>query len=212
MTYVDYECDRLREQIDDVKSSVTFAYRQLQVLHRAFASLDENVPQYDPADGAYGYVALDVGDMLESVFELTEVLRNDPDYRHTELPFRPCAFVEIGCGTGRNVFLLKQIPDIRFDKIIGFDIAAPYIAFGKQLFSLEHDLFVEDCMNFDFGGFDVLQFYRPFIDEQKEIAFEQYLIDSMRRSAYVIGHSVVMLSDSPRLMEVGKSGRIWKRL
>ena len=208
----DYESEELISQLDEAKTLVVHTFEKMKILSEAFAALNEGEYEFDPEEGAYGYVPIDVCDFLQSMIELDGILRNDADYRHSDLPYRPCAFVEVGCGTGRNVFLLKQAKDFPFQKIVGFDVAEEYVAHGERLYRLGNDLFVDDCMTFDYGGYDVVFFYRPFHNAEKQTAFEHRLIESMKRGAYVVGHMSESLDDSPLLMQMEDTSVIWKKL
>jgi SAM-dependent methyltransferase len=200
------------KDLDQARAAVSDLYEKVKIIVAAFTALEEGVPWVEASDGAYHYIPVDISDYLQSLLDLECVLKNDPDYKHSDLPYRPCSFLEVGCGTGRNVFLLKHAERFRFSKIVGFDIAEPYVEHGRRIFGLGDDVFVDDCMTFDYGGFDVIHFYRPFSDDEQESAFEKHLVDTMKRSAFVIGHLDHELDKSRLLMRVHDSTKIWKRL
>ena len=208
----DYEAEQLIKQFDEARTSLVHLLTKTKILAEAFSALDEADFEFEPSEGAVGYVPLDVSDFIKSLLELETVLKNDPDYRHSDLPYRPCAFLEVGCGTGRNLFLLKHAERFRFAKIVGFDVASKYVEYGRRLYRLDKEMFVDDCLTFDYGGFDVVFFYRPFQDDDQQAAFEGRLIDSMKRGAYLVAHSDETLDDSRQLMRVDDSFDVWKKL
>jgi len=209
---MDYEAECLLDSLQDVSKSVGLAFEKLELIQKAFNAIDNDVPDFEPEEGAYGYVALNLNDCLDSLLDLENILKGDPDYCHSDLAYRPCAFIEAGCGTGRNIFLMKHADRFHFHKVVGFDISDIYIEHGRRLFGLGEDIFVADCRTFDYGGFDIVQFYRPYSDEEMEAAFERHLIGSMKRAAFLVGHLAVVCDQSPLLMPLGDTGRIWKKL
>ncbi len=163
-------------------------------------------------DGSFGYVPIALDDFLDTMFELETCLKNDPDYRHAKHPYRPVSFVEVGCGVGRNVFVLKHANCFGFDKVSGFDVVEEYIERAHRHFDLKKEVFLEDCMSFDFGGIDVVYFYRPFLDTVLEEKFERRLIDSIKRGAYIVAHMPLMLEMSRRIERKSRSHSIWKKI
>ena len=210
--HFEYEAEELISHMDDAKKMVVQTFEKMKILVEAFSALNEGDFEFEPEEGAYGYIPIDITEFLDSLMTLDGVLKNDADYRHSDLPYRPCAFLEVGCGTGRNLYLLKHAKEFRFNKIVGFDIGQDYISYGQRLYGLGNDIFVDDCMTFDYGGFDVVFFYRPFHDAEKEAAFESRLIETMKRGAFVVGHINESLEDSRLLMPMEDSSVIWKKL
>ncbi|MCZ6862282.1 MAG: tetratricopeptide repeat protein [Alphaproteobacteria bacterium] len=163
-------------------------------------------------DGSFGYVPIALDDFLDTMFELETCLKNDPDYRHAKHPYRPLSFVEVGCGVGRNVFVLKHASYFGFDKVSGFDVVEEYIERAHRHFDLKKEVFLEDCMSFDFGDIDVVYFYRPFLDTVLEEKFERRLIDSVKRGAYIVAHMPLVLEMSRRIEQRSRSHSIWKKI
>ena len=67
-------------------------------------------------------------------------------------------------------------------------------------------------MTFDYGGFDLVFFYRPFSEGDLERKFEEYLIDSIKTGSIIMGLTDEMLDESRRLAAVGHSGTLYKKL
>jgi SAM-dependent methyltransferase len=213
MTSFDYQAERAINSLDEAKTSLTALVDKATLLSAAFSRLDTGqLPDFEPPEGAYAYIPLDISDFLDAVLQLEGALKNDPDYKHSDLPYRPCAYLEAGCGTGRNIFLLKSSERFHFHKIVGFDISESYIAHGKQYFRLKDEIFVDDCMTFDYGGFDIIYFYKPFHDDLKQRQFEQQLINTAKRGAYIVAFNASSFDESRLLMRMTDSGRIWKKL
>ena len=67
-------------------------------------------------------------------------------------------------------------------------------------------------MTFDYGGFDLIFFYRPFSDDKLEVKFENHLIDSAKTGAVIIAMSNERFSKSRKVAEIGEAGTIFKKL
>ena len=165
-----------------------------------------------PSQGGFAYIPIEMNELFEVLFALEDILSSDPDYKHSELPHRPLTFVEVGCGIGRNIHLLGATNRFHFEKIDGFDVVEEYIKIGKKHFGEELSIFVEDCMDFDYSGYDVIYFYRPLQDERMQKRFEDFLIKTMKTGAYIIGCFNVKLEKSRRLIRKDDGGRIWKKV
>jgi tetratricopeptide (TPR) repeat protein len=186
---------------------------KLSIMERALSAVGTSrIDARQAPDGAFGYVPIGLNDFLDNMFELETCLKNDPDYRHSKLPYRPLSFVEVGCGIGRNVFVLKHANYLRLDKVLGFDVVEEYIERAHRYFDLKKEVFLEDCMSFDFGDMDVIYFYRPFLDSALEEKFERRLIDSVKEGAYIVAHMPLALEASPRVARKSRSHSIWKKI
>lgn len=186
---------------------------KLTILQAALDAVGlEEADDIPPSQGGFAYIPIEMNEFFEVLFQLEEILSNDADYRHTDLPHRPLTFIEVGCGIGRNVHVLSATNRFAFEKIDGFDIVEEYIRIGKKHFGDELSLFVEDCMNFDYSGYDVVYFYRPLQDERMQKRFEDYLVKTMKSGAYIIGCFNAKLDKSRRLIRKDEAGRIWKRV
>jgi len=207
---------RLLESIDNLERTTKYM-RQIgdvgMILQTALDKIgQQEAESVTPSSGGYGYVPLEMSELFELMFLLEEVLSDDADYKHADLPHRPLKFVEVGCGIGRNVHLLSCTNRFHLEKVDGFDIVEDYINIGHKHFGADLSLFVDDCMTFDYSGYDVIYFYRPLQDERLEMRFEDYLVSSMKSGAYIVGCFNAKLEKSRRLIRKDDGGRIWKRV
>ncbi len=209
----DYPIQQSLENLEEIVNAFKLMQDKVKILQTAISKIGSaEIEGVETDEASYSYIPLGLDEFFQILFELERHLTNDPDYRHTDLPFRPCSFIEVGCGVGRNVFLLSATTRFHFDKIVGFDVVEAYVAAGRKYFGLEKQLFVADCLTFDYGGYDIIYFYRPFSDEQKQKEFETHLLESTKTGAYIIGCYGELLDDSPRVVRKGDAGKIWKRV
>jgi len=209
----DYQTQYALDNLADLSRHVRRLRDKIKILQTAISKIGcADVESVETEAGAYHYIPLHLDEFFESIFELEGHLAQDPDYRHTDLPYRPCSFIEVGCGVGRNVYLLGATTRFHFDKIVGFDVVEAYVAAGQKHFGLGSNLFVADCLTFDYGGYDIIYFYRPFIEKEKQKVFESRLIESAKVGAYIVGCGSELLDESRRLIRKGEGCRIWKRV
>ncbi len=186
---------------------------KLTMLQAALDSVGmEEADSIAPSQGGFAYIPIEMNEFFEVLFQLEDILADDVDYQHSELRHRPLTFVEVGCGIGRNVHVLNATNRFNFEKIDGFDVVEEYVRIGKKHFGDELSIFVEDCMSFDYSGYDVVYFYRPLQDERMQKRFEDYLIKTMKSGSYIIGCFNAKLEKSRRLIRKDDGGRIWKRV
>jgi hypothetical protein len=209
----DYSLQLAIENVSDLVRQVRRLQDKVKILQTAITKVGcQEVDGVEPDAAAYRYIPLSLDEFFDTLFDLEGHLSQDPDYRHADLPYRPCSFVEVGCGVGRNIFLLSATTRFHFDKILGFDIVEAYVAAGQKYFGLGSNVFVADCLSFDYGGYDIIYFYRPFTDDEKQKSFETHLIESSKAGAYIIGCGSEILDESRRLIRKDDGRRIWKRV
>ncbi len=209
----DYALHRALDDVGTLVDNVRLASEKNRILQAALSQIAmDEVSEAESADGSYGYIPLDLNQFFDLLFALEKHLAEDPDYRHTDKPHRPCSFLEVGCGPGRNLHVLHATDRFTFDKISGFDIVQEYIAAGRKYFGLGEDIFQDDALKFDYGGYDIIYYYRPFHEDKLQAKFEKRLISTMKRGAYLLASLDVTLSKSRRLVAKDDLLGIWKRL
>lgn len=216
------ENEELRLLIDNQKRSIS----QLEQLNDQIKILQAVIDLIGKADlgsqlieireGSYDYISVDLNDFFDVMFMLDEILANDPDYKHGELKYRPCSVLEVGCGIGRNIFLLTATDRFQFSSVRGFDVIEEYIQIGQKCFGLDDELFVDNCMKVDYSEYDIVFFFRIFSDSKHEVEFEDYLVKSMKSGAYLVSFMSENLEESRLLTAKNKpkynhTGKIWKR-
>lgn len=209
----DYPLKLAMDSLEESVKAVKCLHDKLMILQTAISEIGmEEADQISPAQGGYSYIPIELGELFEVLFQLEKQLSVDPDYKHNDLPYRPCSFLEVGCGIGRNVYLLGATDRFCFEKVDGFDIVEEYIATGHKYFGLSESIFVDDCLTFDYGGYDIIYYYRPLQDDRMQRRFEDHLVKSCKVGAYIVGCFNIKLEKSRRLIRKDDAGRIWKRV
>jgi len=204
---------RALEDLKGISKAAEATHQKNKVLRAALNQIGADaVADIQAAEGAYAYIPIDLDEFFDMMLLLEACLINDPDYRHSDKPHRPLSFLEVGCGHGRNLHLLKATDRFCLEKIVGFDIVPDYIEAGRRYFDLDDDIFLDDAFGFDYGGFDVIYFYRPFSDSKKQKKFEQRVLRTMKSGAYILASLNESLDQSRQLIPKDDRGRIWKRL
>lgn len=202
-----------RDDLIDAALAMTRAHEKLKIMEAALTQLStadqdiETVPEE-----SYSYIALDLSDFFEALYDLETALKADTDYSDADLIHRRVSFLEIGCGSGRNLYLLGATDRFEIGRMHGFDISQQLIDHGRKVFGFGDQIEVGDCLTYDYSDFDVIYFYRPFSDLAVEEKFEKALVKSMKPGAYVIGCSNLTYSDDRRLLSKCENDRIYKKL
>lgn len=204
---------QVAELVTDLATSIPQMLERITLLQAAVNEIAKrDLDDSDVPDESHGYIPLDLGDFFASLIALEKVLTVDVDYRHQELRHRPCSFLEIGCGPGRNVHLLRCTDRFNFDSVQGLDISEAMISTGRTRYGLGADLFVEDCMTFDYSGYDVVFFYRPLNDEDAENAFEARLVETLKPGALIVGVGATSLEEHRKVIVKDEDASIFKVL
>lgn len=84
-------------------------------------------------------------------------------------------YLEVGCGIGTKLAIAALLGlDAH-----GIDWDERYVAIARHLCP-EATIEVADARAYEYGAFDVVYSYRPFVDEAAQIELERHLADSMR--------------------------------
>lgn len=213
LTMISYEEERFVDNLDQLKQSYIDVARRCAVYETALEAVDTwAVPAIDGTDGQFQYIPYQIGSLVDAITELAMLLPDDPDFKHSHQPLRPMSFVEIGCGIGRNLNLVKHQALLPLVKAVGFDIVPEYIETAQRIFGLGEDVFVQDAMTFTYSGFDLIFFYRPFSDDALEAAFEDYLMDNAKPGAIIIGANTEIMHNSRKVAPIGEAGTLFKKL
>ncbi|MDK3074062.1 class I SAM-dependent methyltransferase [Sedimentitalea sp. JM2-8] len=172
---------------------------------------DPGETQAQRLDGANRYLPVPISRFFDSLIALERHLALDPDYDHPALRHRPVSFLDVGCGSGRDLALARSSGILPFSAIAGFDADEMQIARGRTLFGLGGDIRVADALSFDYGGFDVVFSVRPFPDPERLAAFESRLVSTLSPSAYLIAVLPLDLARFPDLDAIDPAHGIWKK-
>ncbi|MEX0367838.1 MAG: class I SAM-dependent methyltransferase [Ruegeria sp.] len=190
-------------------------------LHRAFEGIVKRLvteakaelPESDfelPED-SHDYIPFPIQKYLDALIRVDGYLSLDPDYADPSLRYRPVAFLEMGCATGRNLLLTKLSQVLLLDRCAGFDLNDHLIAIGQAALGLGDEIFVADAFEFDYSDYDVLFSYRPIRTPEVQSELEKTMVASMRQNAYLIAPMAESLDQFPELQCLNRSLDIWKK-
>ncbi|MEP5731623.1 MAG: class I SAM-dependent methyltransferase [Sulfitobacter sp.] len=213
MPNLSYEDEQFIEDLDGIKKRYFEMARKCEIYEAALQAHDGwAVPETDGVDGSFQYIPYDLSGFAAVLIKLADLLPDDPDFRHSRQPIRPLSFCEVGCGIGRNLNIVKNQEILPVAKAVGFDIVPEYIETAQRLYDLGEDVFVHDAMAFDYGGFDLVFFYRPFSDDKLEAKFENHLIDSVKSGAVIIGMNTERMDKSRKVRMLEDFSDCYKKL
>lgn len=185
--------------------------KQMQILIKTLGRFDDLSARYMAEQGSYSYIPLNLEDFTDSLVDLETALLADADYKHKELPHRPISYLEVGCGIGRNLFIVLHGSGLQIKSARGIEISLPYVVQAREFFSLHEEVTVADALKFDYSTYDVIYFYRPFSDEALERRFERRLIEQAKPGAYLVGHLNSLFDKSKVLKPVHMFSRVYKK-
>jgi SAM-dependent methyltransferase len=167
---------------------------------------------YRPPEGSFDYISIPIPRLLAALHELDGVLAEDPDYAVRGARYRPVRFLEIGCGPGRNLFVIRQGSPLLWSDLAGIDIAAPLLEAGRAAFGFGQSLIEADARAFDYAPYDVVFSYRPFTDDATQEALEAHIERSMKVGAYLYAPLAINRAPSHRMLQVRDTGELWKKI
>jgi len=189
--------------------------RTLQALMTRMEDLADDPDTAKSADfvpvGSHRYIPLNIRLFLDLLIDLDALLTLDPDYSDPDGRYRPVSFLEVGCGTGRNIVLARAARLLNCASFTGFDINPAQVEDGQRMFNLQDELIVADAMTFDYGDYDVVFCYRPFSDLDLQQQLEAQMVATMRPTAYLLAPLPYDLSLYPDLDAMVSAPDIWKK-
>jgi SAM-dependent methyltransferase len=207
------QLDNVIDKMEELLAKLKREQVKTDIIQQALGFFDSRVDMgWTATEGAYHYIPVDLHDFAAALVEIDDFLQADPAYKHKRLRYRPIRFLEVGCGIGRNLFIVKHSGALELESVTGIDIAPHYIAQAKRFFFLsDQEALIADAMTFDYTPFDIVYFYRPFSDEALEARFERQLIKQLRPGAYIVGHLNSVLSKSRALIAKDNLYRVWQK-
>lgn len=166
--------------------------------------------EFDPK--AYDYIPISVRDFLIILIELDALLSADSDYSHSQFRYRPVRFLEVGCGPGRNLFIVRKGGLLLWSEADGIDVVEPYLDAARETYNLGRSVWKDDARTFDYSTYDVVFSRRPFSDPVAEAEFENDLVKRMKIGSYLIAPLNETHSSDTRLVGLDESQVIWKRI
>lgn len=151
---------------DSVYERLSLLQSSLHEFERHFAHGNTAFHYCQPNDGRYPFIPLDISSFLRSILAAKEILRIRNGYE-----YQP-KFLEIGCGVGIKLILLKCAYNAW-----GLEINKDYIKKARQINGKEK-IVCGDALKFkNYGDYKVIYFYRPFADTVKQIELEKRIYE-----------------------------------
>lgn len=102
-------------------------------------------------------------------------------------------FIDAGCGLGVKLVLAAAMGF----QTTGLEIDCELIERAEDIFALDHDFWFgsphqipgiinQDVLDHDYQAYDVIYFYCPFVNRDKEEAFEKRVHSQMKQGAYLV--------------------------
>lgn len=114
-------------------------------------------------------------------------------------------FLEIGCGIGTKMIVVYNIMHISLENVHGLEINSSLAEIARKITRMT--VFNEDANSFKkYNDYNILYYYCPIEDREKEIRLEKYIESHMRHGAYL----VYALKEDRTFLESGRFELITK--
>ena len=148
----DFALDHAVGDLGKIAAMLPRIQDKLKILEAALSQVaSSGVDEGELPEQSYGYIPLDLNELFDCLFDLETALKADSDYKDPDLVHHRVDFVEAGCGSGRNIFLIGATDRFEFGKLHGFDLSKPLVDHGRLVFGLGENIIMADCMKFDFA-------------------------------------------------------------
>ncbi|MEM1431910.1 MAG: class I SAM-dependent methyltransferase [Pseudomonadota bacterium] len=204
--------DRLLEIVDRAENRHGILIRIIEEVYtRRFERALETLGAPNTPKGSFAYIPISVDGLIDILVQVREFMEADARFLTEAGAIRPVSFLEVGCGPGRNLDLVRSSQVLPLERVAGFDIVQAYIDIGRDVFAFGEDVFTDDAMSFDYGGWDVIFTYRPFSDDAAEDAFERHLVATADPGAYIISPLKVIMDELPEMDVLDFGGQILRK-
>lgn len=211
LSYLQLQGERVIEELRNVTAELSHVQGHVDMLCNGWAVFDELARAEladDKTSQSYPYIPYDLASFVELMVDLHHLLKEDPTLAK-DGSHRPVRFLEVGCGMGRNLLLLKRsgLPFV----VEGIELVERYLELGRKYFGLDRELIQHDALTFDYAPYDVVYLYRPFRDEKLENRLEGRIMKQIRVGGYVVSPLGMMLNKPPGFEPVWDY-RVWRKL
>ena len=130
---------------------------------------------------SYTYVPL----YLKTFITTLRLIKKDYYERNGEAAVRP-SFIDAGCGLGVKLIIAQGMG---FD-ITGLEIDDKVLERAEEIFCIDKlNIHRQDILEHDYSEYDVVYFFCPFHNAEKEKEFERRIQSQMKPGAYLMGYS-----------------------
>lgn len=220
--------ERVRAAVADQEAAIEQLYqkqaRQKRLegaLRRALISISDQFLRdrvkafeddgFDLPSESHTYIQSDLASLFQMMIELDVLLANDDLHAAPNKRYRPVRFLEVGCGPGRNLHMIRAAGVLDCADLSGFDINDFMVDAGQSAYGLESNLFVADALTFDYAPYDVIFSYRPFVDLTVQQKLEARMVSTMKNGAYLLAPLPYDLTLYTDLKPRGTIADIWRK-
>lgn len=165
--------------------------------------LPTEVTEKKRAVGEFDYIPFNNDMFLEQLDATKSMI-----YGGRERPQARLHFVDVGCGVGSKVILAQDY----FSRCSGIEITPTYAEVATTLLAacmrsrytgaVQGGIIEGDARTIDYRLFDVIYFYCPMADSDKQFVLEEQIVKTAKVGAYIIANNKrhpSLWTDNPRL-------------
>ncbi len=220
--------ERARAAVADQEAAIEALYQKLArqkrlegALKRSLVSISDQYLRdqvrafeddgFDLPAESHTYIQSDLASLFQMMIELDVLLASDDLHAAPNKRYRPVRFLEVGCGPGRNLHMIRAAEILDCADLTGFDINHVMVDAGRAAYGLEDNLSVADALTFDYAPYDVIFSYRPFVDLTVQQQLEARMAATMKNGAYLLAPLPYDLTLYPDLQPRGTIADIWRK-
>lgn len=180
-------------------------YRSLIIaLERALTNDSEEFARKKHVKGQYQYIPFEVDRFIEQVAAVRELL----GYKET------FSFIDIGCGIGSKVVLASALSF----RAHGIEITRRYVTIARKVVANgnmgcvyaynanDPQIIQGNAFKHDYKPYDVIYFYCPMVDREKQRVLEEHIVKTAKSGAYIIANcrqNHELWVDKSRVVSIG---------
>lgn len=191
---LDYNMQKFRDEIYRYKrTNIILGKTITDSFQAATNEIHSKYAMHKREKGEYQCILLDHTIFMELMHRVGKICKK----RYNRVYPYEYSFVDAGCGVGHKVFLASRLG---FEKITGIDIEYQYLSAAKKTIKqfcedgiVKHYLFKkikfieQNILETNYSNFDIIYFYVPLSDHDKEIKFEKKIVETAKSGAIIIG-------------------------
>jgi 2-polyprenyl-3-methyl-5-hydroxy-6-metoxy-1,4-benzoquinol methylase len=139
-------------------------------------------------NGSYSFIPFSTRIAVAQIIKAYDLLRLSIT---ADNPYPSYKFLDAGCGIG-NIMLLAGKTGFN---VYGLEIDPTIIRFVKEIGIYSNNIIKQNILTFKhYNKYDVIYFYRPIINGNKQARFENRVKDQMKQGAILIPNLIVDMS------------------
>lgn len=188
-----------------IMATPNYVYRNLIIsLERALTNDSREFARKKHVKGQYQYIPFEVDRFIEQLSAVRKILGYGGSH----------SFIDVGCGIGSKVVLASSLSF----KAHGIEITRRYVTIAREVVAKgnmgcvwtqntdEPEIIQGNAFKHDYKPYDVIYFYCPMVDREKQRVLEEHIVNTAKSGAYIIANNKQnheLWVDKSRVVSIG---------